>query len=359
MKGLPAASPDAVAAEAELAGLVAVGPAPIASLVTSRSANYRAGFLAGHLIGTLIRSGRPVTDSIVAVASRYAATLASEEFRSDLDGATPDTVPDVHSRAWLQSQPELDPTHADVRHAALQWLEKGLGIVSSAGPRVANELWWQACDGIAIPGAEPGKPTKVSARATRAGSVPSAGVGRVVISMAFLISEESWQMAASHRLDGSTDPLTDPALNGLFELCVDEARLFRTESTSIASIACQLSHARASGFPETLPTCAVEGASGSWRLEFKQDPVARQILITDMNSGATGRAGVAVVSMVMSQFARTFAIRAARHIPDMTNWGGLVVLGESLATKPDPQLVLRTPLYGVSNRHVRPRSAVE
>ena len=133
----------------ELAGIKAIGPAPIEPGALTGSLDYRAGFLGGHLLATLYRTTQPLPPRILVCALAYGRALVDPGVEQVLRRPAPTTVVDTHEIAWRHATEKSGPMHPNLRRATLLWLQNGLGVAVPPAETAAMEKRWQEREGYA------------------------------------------------------------------------------------------------------------------------------------------------------------------------------------------------------------------
>jgi hypothetical protein len=335
----PSGSARAQTVKGELAGLKAKGVAPVRPGALSGTADYRAGFLGGHLLATLMRDGRALRPQVLVCAVKYGHALVEPPTQEMLALPAPENAIAAHTVAWPQAVDRSGRLDPELRLAAFGWLCDGLGVTISAERRAALEDRWLERELCRDP--EPSSHGVLGRRhpvaAIRVTVGPPAGQairggGRAgpqsadSPSFAFDLTDKAWRAAAARRNEVAVNPLTDPEMRGFLELRSGGRAILSKPAVSVFAAVCGLAHARARGFPYDHPICIVDDCTGSWALHMVRDPGQPVVQVTEIYRGATVALPIGTLADLVDSFVARFAGEAARRIPDLTGWGELAVL---------------------------------
>jgi hypothetical protein len=320
----------------ELAGLRAKGPAPLKEGSLAGTPSYRAGFLGGHLLASLMRGGRPLPPQILVCAVAYGQALVDPSTQEMLDLPGPENAIAADAVAWPRATAKSGSIDPDLRRATFGWLCGNLGVTVSPQRRAALENKWLEREACREPSpvarvlaqrapvaairitVEPTQGLAWAGRGGEAGGAPS---------IAFDMAEKSWRAAQARRRDPAVNPLTDPDMRGFLELRIGAMPVLSRTHVSLFGAACGLAHARAHGFPYDHPVCVVDDCTGTWALHMVRDPGQPIVQVTEVHGGASAPLPIGTLADLIDVFCTRFVQEAARRIPDLTDWGELAVLG--------------------------------
>jgi len=314
----------------QLAGLAATGPAPITPGSLSGPIGYCGGFLAGHLMATLMATGQPLPPAVLLFTFRYGQALVDPKVEPMLATPTADKVVKVDAIAWRHALKKSAVMHPNVHRATFRWLQDGVGVAIPPEHMVRVEARWRSEVGDER-SPEPGKARgllAVEQRAVgvvvRARRVDGSQQGDASVAMALGASALVWERACQIRSDSSADPLADPTIAGLLEVKVDDTVVLRHTHVAIFRVACALARSRADGFPDH-GSCVLDDSSGTWALRLVSKP---DLSLVEL-SGSPGTAATAparLVAELIDASLRRFVVEASGHVPEFTDWQGLDVL---------------------------------
>jgi hypothetical protein len=326
----------AEAVAGELAGLRARGAAPLKEGSLPGTLAYRAGFLGGQLLASLMHDGRPLPPQMLVCGVAYGQALVVPSTQEMLDLPAPENANAAHAVAWQQATAKSGRIDPDLRRATFGWLCDNLGVTVSSRRQAALEDKWrerEACRERSQAARVLGRRAPVAAiRVTVEPAQGLAWAGRGgeadgAPSFAFDMAEKAWRAAQARRRDPSANPLTDPDMRGFLELRVGDMAVLSKTQVSLFGAACGLAHARAHGFPYEHPVCVVDDCTGTWALHMVRDPAQPVVQVTEIYGGASAPLPLGTLADLIDVFVARFANEAVRRIPDLTDWGELAVLG--------------------------------
>jgi hypothetical protein len=313
----------------QVEGLAVTGPAPITPGSLSGPIGYRGGFLAGHLMATLMATGQPLPPAVLLFTFRYGQALVDPQVEPMLVAPTADEVVKVDAIAWRHALKKSVVMHPNVHRATFCWLQDGVGVAISPEHMARVEARWRAKDGNER-SPEPGKAgglLAVELRAVgvvvRARRADGSQRGDASVAIALGASAPVWKRACQNRSD-SSDPLADRTITGLLEVKVDDTVVLRHTHVAIFRVACVLARSRADGFPDH-GSCLLDDSSGTWALRLVSKP---DLSLVEL-SGSPGTAATAptrLVAELIDASLRRFVVEASEHVPEFTDWQGLDVL---------------------------------